>query len=506
MFGLRPAPELSGPGLTWFNVERPLSLSDLLGRLVILDFWTICCVNCINVLPTLQRIQASFSADAVAVVGVHSPKFPAERTLSAVANAIDRFEIRHPVIHDPELVLWQTYGVKGWPTLVFIAPDGKVLGDLPGEPDCQKLLCGIGRIVRECKPADQPKDAVQHTARPPCDSAADAKICADPGAACGRLRYPTAIKPVAAKPAGNGSRLWACADSGHHQIVLLADDGREIRRFGLGRPGFVDLDGATSAFRNPQGLVCADRFIYVADTGNHAIRRIDLATGSVSTVAGTGERGGVLRRPRPGHDLALASVWDLAVRGRRLFFANAGTHQLGSLDLDSGLCESIAGNGHEDLVDGPAGAAQLAQPSALTLDPNTGTLYFVDSEASAIRALDLDNDGAIRTIVGAGLFEYGHVNGTLSEARFQHCLGLDWWAGRIVVADSYNDVLRVVDPLHDRVDDLGERTFTCADGTFACSGPSAVAAASAERLLVADTNNHRLVELNLDSCVARTWA
>ncbi|MBL8659215.1 MAG: redoxin domain-containing protein [Rhodospirillales bacterium] len=501
MFGLRPAPELDRPGLEWFNVDRPLALSDLRGRLVILDFWTICCVNCINVQPTLRRIRASFPAEAVFVIGVHSPKFPAERDSAALAHALARYDIRHPVVHDRDLALWQAYGVLGWPTLVFIGPDGKVLGDLPGEPDCDKLLCGIGRMVRDCRPR-----AVVPAPLPcrPADAAADGGR-----ALRRRLRYPSAIKPLPLSPfAGRDPdrRWWACADSGHHQVVLLADDGRETRRFGRGEPGFIDLAGEDSAFNNPQGLVCDCRFIYVADTGNHAIRKIEIASGAVSTVAGTGTRGGILTRTLPSHDVALASVWDLALRGDRLFFSNAGTHQLGVIDLKSGLLEPLAGTGSEELVDGPPEAAHLAQPSALALDDAATTLYFVDSEASAVRALDLGRGGEVRTLAGAGLFEFGHVNGPLATARFQHCLGIDWWCGRLIVADTYNGVLRVVDPLRGQVSDLGERAFGFDDGAFACSEPSGIAVAGPNRLLVSDTNNHRLVELRADRRTARTWA
>ena len=502
MFGLRPAPELDRPGLQWFNVDRPLALSDLRGRLVILDFWTICCINCIHVQATLRKIRSTFPLDAIAIVGIHSPKFPAERERHAVSHAIARYEIRHPVVHDPDLSLWQAYGVTGWPTLVFIGPDGKVLGDLPGEPDCDRLLCGVGRMIRDC--GAQP--AVSSPL--PLSEASSNAGFGDNGA---RLRYPSAIRPLpTAGSNSDGHGLWVCADSGHHQIVILADDGREQCRFGRGRAGFIDLGGADSAFNNPQGLVSDGRFIYIADTGNHAIRRIEIASGAVSTVAGTGARGGVLRRPAPGQDVALASVWDVAIRGRRLFFANAGTHQLGALDLDSGMVEPIAGTGQEDLVDGPARVAELAQPSALTLDGSQTTLYFVDSEASAVRALDLEKNGSgsgrVRTLVGAGLFEYGHVNGPLAEARFQHCLGIDWWRGRLIVADSYNGILRVIDPREGTVSDLGERAFARSDGSTACSEPSGVAAAGPDRLIVADTNNHRLVEFHPDRRTARVWA
>lgn len=495
MFGLRPAPDLCRPGLQWFNVDRPLTMADLRGRLVVLDFWTGCCVNCLNVQETLRRVSSAFADPSVVVVGVHSPKFPHEREPEAVAHALERYDIRHPVVHDPDMLLWNAYGVRGWPTLVFVGPDGKVLGDLPGEPNAEKLISGIGRMVQGWRCGNQ--------AEPPAPLPITARPAAGNGARATRLRYPTKIKPLA--PAG-GRRWWVCADSGHHQIVVLDDDGVELKRFGSGEPGFIDLGAGDSAFNAPQGLVANGRCVFVADTGNHAIRRIDLETGSVGTLAGTGVRGGVLRRAASGQSIALASVWDLAVRGRSLFFANAGTHQLGVLDLEDGTVRPCAGNGQEDLVDGDAASACLAQPSSLAFAADGEALYFLDSEASALRRLELDCGGRVSTLVGAGLFEFGDANGPLASARFQHCLGLDWWDGRLVVADSYNGLLRVVDPERGEVADLGERAFACAEGAFACGEPAGVAVAGPDRLLVADTNNHRLVELSVGSRTARTWA
>lgn len=204
MFGLRPAPDLCRPGLQWFNVDRPLTMADLRGRLVVLDFWTGCCVNCLNVQETLRRVSAAFADPAVVVVGVHSPKFPHEREPEAVAHAIERYDIRHPVVHDPDMLLWNAYGVRGWPTLVFVGPDGKVLGDLPGEPNAEKLISGIGRMVQgwRCGSQAEPPAPLPITARPD-----------ENGARGTRLRYPTKIKPLA--PVG-GQRRWVCADSGHH--------------------------------------------------------------------------------------------------------------------------------------------------------------------------------------------------------------------------------------------------------------------------------------------------
>lgn len=506
MYGLTAAPELCREGLEWFNVERPLAMADLRGRLTILDFWTMCCVNCVHVHPTLRHIEETFAAEVV-VIGIHSPKFPAERKREAVVHAIARYGIRHPIVHDPDLVLWTDYGVSAWPTLVFIGPDGGVLGDLPGEPDRDKIIAGIGGMVRGWRGRERAREPLP-LATAAAGDAGDEGGGNDGGGS--RLRYPTKIKPIPRVGGGLGDGLWACADSGHHQIVVLDDRGREHRRFGRGCPGFIDLGADDSAFNSPQGLVCDERFIYVADTGNHAIRRIEIASGCAVTLAGTGARGAVLRIPARGHEVELASVWDLALSGSRLFFANAGTHQLGELDLASGTVRALAGTGHEGLRDGAAHAAHLAQPSGLALDEAAATLYFVDSETSAVRALDLcgraAGGGQVRTLVGDGLFSFGHSNGRFADARFQHCLGLDWWDGALIVADSYNAALRVVDLENRRVADFGEADFVWSDGLAGFAEPSGVTVAGPGRLLVADTNRHRLVELLVSSGAARAWA
>ena len=228
MFGLTPAPELSRPGLQWFNVDRPLTMADLRGRLVVLEFWTGCCVNCLNVQQTLRRIPGAFADDAVLVVGVHSPKFPHEREPETLAHTLQRQDIRYPVVHDPDLLLWRDYGVRGWPTLVFVGPDGKVLGDLPGEPDADKLLSGIGQMVQGWR-------AGVHGPPPPLPLAHGTPR--GTGANGSRLRYPTKIKPAG----GGAQRQWICADSGHHQVVVLDDEGTEppplrLRRGRIHRP------------------------------------------------------------------------------------------------------------------------------------------------------------------------------------------------------------------------------------------------------------------------------
>ncbi|MDX9861248.1 MAG: thioredoxin-like domain-containing protein [Rhodospirillales bacterium] len=490
MYGLARAPELDRPGLTWFNVQTPFRLVDLRGRLVILDFWTFCCINCLHVVPTLRRLEERF-ADELVVIGVHSPKFTAEQDPDNLRHAIARCGIRHPVIQDRDMILWEAYCVKAWPTLVFVGPDGRIFGDMTGEPDSDRLLSGVGAMLggwREqglIAPAPLPLRPVEETG--------------------GALRFPGKIKPLRQ---ADGSRHWAIADSGHHQIVLFDDDGAELRRFGSGLPGFMDCEAETSRFNSPQGVICREDAIFVADTGNHAIRRIDLATGRTTTLAGTGRRGCALKKgSTPAAEVELASVWDLELAGDRLFFANSGTHQLGELDLLTFTVRPLAGSSAEDIEDGPALEARLAQPSGLACDGDAGMLYFTDSETSAVRRLSLNGTPAVETLVGAGLFEFGDANGPFEQARFQHPLGLTWQDGRVIVADSYNGRLRVLDLDHREVLDVDERGFNCADDTPLPAGePAGVVAAGPGRLLMTDTNNHRVLEVLTDERVLRTWA
>jgi len=490
MYGLTRAPELDRPGLTWFNVETPLRLADLRGRLVILDFWTFCCINCLHVVPTLRRLEERFP-DEVIVIGVHSPKFTAEQDPENLRHAIARCGVRHPVVQDSGMALWEAYCVRAWPTLVFIGPDGRIFGDMTGEPDADRLLSGVGAML--CGWREQGLIAPSPLPLRPVE---------EPG---GALRFPGKIKPV---PGTDGARRWAVADSGHHQIVLFDDAGREVRRFGSGQPGFMDCEAATSRFHSPQGLICREDAIFVADTGNHAIRRLDLATGRTTTLAGNGQRGRALRKGgAPAAEVELASVWDLELVGDRLFFANSGTHQLGELDLDALIVRPVAGSSAEDIADGPALEAKLAQPSGLARDDEGRILYFADSETSAVRCLSLEGAPRVETLVGTGLFEFGDANGCFGRARLQHPLGLTWCDGRLIVADSYNGKLRVLDLDHGQVRDLDEIGFECADDARLPAGePAGVAAAGPGRLLMTDTNNHRVLEVLTDERVLRTWA
>jgi sugar lactone lactonase YvrE/thiol-disulfide isomerase/thioredoxin len=481
------APEIDRPGLEWFNVAKPLSLADLKGKVVLLDFWTYCCINCIHLLPTLAILEEAFPEE-VAVIGVHSPKFDAEKDRDNLRNAIERHGIQHPIIQDNDHVLWQEYAVRAWPTIIFLAPDGTVLGQASGEPSRDKLLRFVADLLQEAAAHDQLSPS--------------APVLAPAPEHTGALAFPGKMRAVP------GKSLWALADPGHHQIVLLDDEGEPVRRLGSGHAGFDDGTAEDASFDSPQGLACAEEVIYVADTGNHAIRRIDLAAGTVETIAGIGKRGMVMTETSAAATTPLASPWDLALAGDDLYFANAGTHQIGALDLKRGRVHPIAGSGHENIIDGPAAEAQLAQPSGLALSEDHGTLYFADSETSSVRALGLREPRHVSTLVGTDLFDFGHVNGPFDTARLQHPLGVALLPdGNLLVADSYNNGLRVLDLAGGEVCDFDDGAYHCTDEVcLPLSEPAGVTVAEDGRVFVVDTNNHRVLVYHPDNRTYRTWA
>jgi sugar lactone lactonase YvrE len=483
----QPAPEIARPGLKWFNVAAPLPIASLRGRVVILDFWTEGCINCIHIIPILRGIETKFP-EQVAVIGVHSPKFAEEKSAASVEDAIARYEIRHPIVHDPTLSIWRDYGVQAWPTLVIIGPDGNVLAQVPGEPDPVRFPDAIGQLVAaagqngDLKPA---KLALQPPEMPK-----------------GRFLFPGKLKRLP-----GASAQWVLADAGHNQIVVLDDAGNDVHRFGSGKAAFADGGDKDATFDHPQGLIADDKAIFVADTGNHAIRRIDRSSGAVTTLAGNGRRGAALNdAPQPGKATALASPWDLEKHGERLFFANAGTHQIGVLDLAAGTVARLAGSGAEDLAVGDAARAAFAQPSGLALSADGKTLYVADSESSAIRAIALDGVKT-KTLVGAGLFDFGKTDGAFDVARLQHPLGVAVDGDTLLVADTYNSRIRTLDLARKTVAEFDGGKFTCTDPIcYPLREPAGIAVASADRVLLVDTGNQRVEEYTPSTKTSRTWA
>lgn len=461
-----PAPEIAS-GEDWLNSAGPLKLESLRGRIVVLDFWTLCCINCIHTLPDLAKLEAKYPGILV-VIGVHSPKFEHEKKTEAIKKAVLKYEIKHPIINDADHKVWKRFRVNAWPTLVVIDPEGNVVARGSGEGLHDALDKLIGELIKEYRPKkilkEDPIDfkLVKREATP--------------------LFFPGKVLAD-----GPGKRLFI-ADSTHHRIVITTLDGEKIAVVGNGQDGLKDGNFETAMFSDPQGMALIGDTLYVADRKNHSIRAVDLKKQTVKLVAGTGEQD---RRGRfiggAALKTGLNSPWDLLVVKDKIFIAMAGHHQIWTYDPKAEMVEPYAGDGSEDIVDGPLDRSAFAQPSGLTHDGKN--LYVADSETSSIRSLPLNGMGDVTSLVGEGLFEFGDKDGIGKDVRLQHPLAVIYHEGLLYVADTYNSKIKVIDP----------KTRSCF--TFKGSGPEwkgktfdepAGLSLADGKLYVADTNNHRI--------------
>ncbi|MFI9828244.1 thioredoxin-like domain-containing protein [Streptomyces sp. NPDC051913] len=458
------APELIGKG-GWLNTgEKQYSLADLRGRIVILDFWTFCCINCLHVLDELRALEHQHR-DTVVVIGVHSPKFVHEAEHAAVVDAVERYGVEHPVLDDPELATWKQYAVRAWPTLVVIDPEGYVVAQHAGEGHVH----AIERLVTELEAEHEAKGTLRRGDGP--------YVAPEPEPTV--LRFPGKALLL---PSGH----FLVSDTTRHQLVELAADGESVvRRIGSGRRGFEDGSADVAAFSEPQGLaLLPDGSVVVADTVNHAVRRYDPESGRTTTLAGTGKQwmqGDATAGPA--REVNLSSPWDLAHWNGEVWIAMAGVHQLWTYDPQEGTVAVAAGTTNEGLVDGPAAEAWFAQPSGLAATPDR--LWLADSETSALRWVDLD--GTVHTAVGTGLFDFGHRDGTAEQALLQHPLGVTALPdGSVAVSDTYNHALRRFDPATGEVTTLATDLREPSDAVLV-----------GDDIVVVESARHRLTRLRL---------
>ncbi|SDM94206.1 NHL domain-containing thioredoxin family protein [Actinacidiphila guanduensis] len=474
------APELVGKG-GWLNTgDKQPTLADLRGSIVILDFWTFCCVNCLHVLDELRELEERHR-DTVVIVGVHSPKFVHEAEHQAVADAVERYEVHHPVLDDPELTTWRQYAVRAWPTLVVIDPEGYVVAQHAGEGHAHALERLVTRLEQE------------HAAKGTLRRGDGPYVPPEPVAT--DLRFPG--KVVALPVSGH----FLVSDSTRHALVELAADGETVvRRIGTGERGLADGDAGTARFSEPQGLaLLPDGSIIVADTVNHALRRLDPDTGRVTTVAGTGRQWWQgSPSSGPAREVDLSSPWDVAWFEDRVWIAMAGVHQLWTYDPATERVEVAAGTTNEGLVDGHAADAWFAQPSGLSAVG--GRLWVADSETSALRWVERAPDGdggyVVRTAVGTGLFDFGHRDGPARQALLQHPLGVTGLPdGSVAVSDTYNNALRRYDPA------TGEVSTLATD----LREPSDAAVVDGD-IVVVESARHRLTRMHLPEEAVRVEA
>lgn len=500
------APELIGRG--WLNTGgEQVRLADLRGKVVVLDFWTFCCVNCLHVLDELRPLEAEF-ADQLVLIGVHSPKFEHEADPVALEQAVERYAVHHPVLDDPELTTWGAYTARAWPTLVVIDPEGYIVGQFSGEGHAQGLTIMVRELLEE------------HRAKGTLRTGDGPYVAPEPPATA--LRFPGKVVAV-----GDGSYL--VSDTAHHQVVHLeADLESERARYGAGprdddraswrgeRAGEPCRQEAreevreTTLLDSPQGLLmlppdAASRLGYdvlVADTVRHQIFSIRLSDGRIRVQAGTGEQ----LRERSGSGAALkqplSTPWDLAWWIDRVVIAMAGTHQLWALHLAADAKDNsvavLAGTSNEGLRDGDAYEAWLAQPSGLATAADGDKVWIADSETSALRSISLtDNGFRLDSYVGKGLFDFGHVDGPAGDALLQHPLGVtELPDGSVAIADTYNGAVRRFDPATGEV-------ATLASDLAEPSDLLVEADADGARLLVVESTGHRVTRVAIPADAAR---
>jgi DNA-binding beta-propeller fold protein YncE len=469
------APELTG-GRGWLNTDKPLSLAALKGKVVLLDFWTYGCINCIHIIPDLKKLEAKYPNELV-VIGVHSAKFDNEKETENIRRIIMRYEIEHPVYNDADFTVWKSYGIRAWPTQVLIDPAGYVIGGVSGEGNYDLIDQVVAKAVAEFRKRGELNET-------PLQLTLERAKVGD---------LPLAFPGKVLADAKNG-RLFI-ADSNHNRVVVTGLDGSLLDIIGTGERGSTDGPSDKASFYRPQGMALDGDNLYVADTENHLIRQVDLKAKTVKTAAGTGEQTREYFKAGPGRSVALSSPWDLQVIGRQLYIAMAGPHQIWKLDLNKQEVSTFAGSGREARQDGSLMEAGFAQPSGITSIGNK--LFIADSESNIIRVIDTVS-GRVETLVGGDLFEFGDVDGAGDDVRLQHPLGVVDHSGKILIADTYNHKIKELDPEKRSVKSfVGTGKPGQADSaTPAFYEPGGLTIAN-EKLYVADTNNHAIRVVNL---------
>ncbi|MCC7087454.1 MAG: redoxin domain-containing protein [Pirellulales bacterium] len=503
-----PAPALEG-GVEWINAAGPIDLKDLRGKFVLLDFWTYCCINCMHVLPVLKQLEHKYPNNLV-VIGVHSAKFETEEDSDSIRQAVMRYEIEHPVINDAEHKIWNRYFCESWPSLRMIDPEGNLVAANGGEIQFEVL----DDFMKQALPYYRQRKLLDE--RPVYFDLERQKATQTP------LRFPGKILADE-----QGGRLFI-ADSNHNRIIVASLSGQLQYTIGSGEIGRADGDFKVAQFNHPQGMALSGDDLYVADTENHLLRKVDLKAHQVKTIAGTGAQaqeswGGIpvaaLHRKLPKHfanrpkRTALNSPWALWIHGKNLYIAMAGPHQIWTMPLDESAIGPFAGNGREDIVDGPRlptqpyelGYSSFAQPSGLSSDGKS--LYVADSEGSSIRVVPLDGNGNVLTVIGTSrlgdgrLFTFGDVDGKGDEVKLQHCLDVLYRDGKIYVADTYNHKIKVIDLATNECKTLAGSGKAGHDdaiiGTAASFFEPAGLANAGDKLFVADTNNHLIRVIDL---------
>jgi DNA-binding beta-propeller fold protein YncE/thiol-disulfide isomerase/thioredoxin len=455
------------PELAWVNCEQAPLVSAQRGKAVLLNFWCGSSIACLQQAQELAQLQQRY-ADGLCVLGIHTPKHLGEAEDARVAKTANRWHLRYPVANDREWILWRQLGIEAWPTAVLLDHTGKLVAIYEGQGRRAEIEAHIERILDQAAEQD-----LRSFELPPRATRGEAK---------GALRFPTRM--VASE-----SHLYL-ADTGFNRVLELHFDGRINRQFGSGNPGHWDARNTDAGFRDPVGLAVWKDTLYVADTGNHAVRRVRLLTGEVETIAGNGHWGQPAAAELTQATASpLASPMDLAMSpaGDRVFVAMAGLHQIWQYDLGRGVLSAWAGNGREDLVDGTGTFCSLAQPTGLAMMGDV--LYVLDAATSALRSIRL-SDLRVGTVIPGGMYAGGLQDGVGGGGRMCHPCAIH--------ADSARKMLWIADTLNHRL-----RAYSLLKGelktlnlNYELQAPAGVCVAQ-QAIWITNTDAHELLKLDL---------
>ncbi len=464
------APELSG-AKSWLNTDKPLSIAGLKGKVVLLDFWTYGCINCIHIIPDLKRLEAKYPNNLV-VIGVHSAKFTNEGDTENIRNIVLRYGLEHPIANDSDFKIWEQYAVNAYPTQVIIDPAGYVIGTAVGEGYAE----GVDKIIGATVEDFRKKGLLDE--KPLKFALERARVGDLP------LAFPGKVLADAA------TRRLYISDSNHNRIVVTDLNGKFIETIGSGKAAWADGDFSAAGFNRPQGLALDGSRLYVADTENQRIRLIELRTKKVSTIGGTGNLEDFTGEGGAALKTGLRSPWDLSLVGKLLFIAMAGSHQIWRMDLEKNILEPFAGTRVEARLDGKLALSGFAQPSGLVSDGKN--LFVADSESNIIREISFQKE-TVETLVGGDLYEFGDADGEGDDVRLQHPLGVTLYDGKVLIADTYNHKIKLLDPVSRTVKTfLGTGKSGQSDGKAPTFYEPAGLSIAGGKLYVADTNNHAI--------------
>lgn len=462
----------------WFNLSKKITANDLAGRIILLDFWTYGCINCIHTIADIKHLETKY-ADKLTVIGIHSGKFLNERKNNGLESAIKKLEINHIVINDFDYKIWNTFGVNAWPTLVLIAPNGIIFSAYSGEGH-------IGHLTQDIDFLLQQYHNINVTSLPYTTETSSTSSLAFPS----KISFEKQVKYQ-----GTTQDIIFVSDTGNNRILALNDKAEVIFQIGSGKSGNKIGDFKETEFSFPEGTIYQNGKLYIADTKNHQIKVADLKKQQVSTILGVGNRAinYYLKDNRNPDKIALTSPYDIAFFPNKdsIIIANAGTHQLVKHNLNNNSTEIFAGSGKENIDDGIFPFNSLAQPTGLHVFKDE--LYFIDSETSSLRKIDAN--GKITTLIGRGLFKFGYVDGKYGNALMQHPLGLSDDGNNILIADSYNDAIRKFSIIDKYLDSfIGGNSMDKAD----LKEPGDVSNTSNPYIfLIADTNHHRILKFDI---------